>query len=36
MLDYFIEELRLEDLEEAVQVIEATFRLFEAPDYSEE
>ena len=26
----------MEDLEEAVRVIEATFRLFEAPDYSEE
>lgn len=36
MLEYSIEELRLEDLKEAVWVIDTTFRLFEAPDYSEE
>lgn len=36
MIQWCIEELQLEELEEAVQVIDATFRLFEAPDYSDE
>ena len=33
MLEYKIEELNLENLEEAINVIEDTFMKFEAPDY---
>lgn len=36
MLEYKIEELKLENLEEAIKVIETTFLKFEAPDYSKE
>ena len=36
MLDFKIEELKLENLEEAIRVIETTFLKFEAPDYSKE
>ena len=36
MLKYQIEELKLEDLKEALKVVEVTFMKFEAPDYSEE
>ena len=36
MLEYKIEELKLEKLEEAIEVIKTTFLKFEAPDYSEE
>ena len=36
MLEYKIEELKLEDLEEVIKVIEITFLKFEAPDYSKE
>ena len=36
MLEYKIEELNLEDLEEAINVIEDTFMKFEAPDYSKQ
>lgn len=34
MLEYKIEELKLENLEETIKVIEVTFMKFEAPDYS--
>lgn len=36
MLEYKIEELKLENLDEAIKVIETTFMKFEAPDYSKE
>lgn len=36
MLEFKIEELKLENLEEAIRVIETTFLKFEAPDYSKE
>ena len=36
MLEYKIEEIKLENLEEAIRVIEITFLKFEAPDYSKE
>ena len=36
MLEFKIEELKLENLEEAIRVIEITFLKFEAPDYSKE
>ena len=36
MLEYKIEELNLENLEEAIDVIEDTFMKFEAPDYSKQ
>ena len=36
MLDFKIEELKLEDLEETMKVIEVTFLKFEAPECSEE
>ena len=36
MLEYKIEELKLENLEEAINVIEDTFMKFEAPDYSKQ
>lgn len=36
MLEYKIEELKLENLEEAINVIKLTFMKFEAPDYSKE
>ena len=36
MLEYKIEELKIENLEEALKVIEVTFLKFEAPDYSKE
>ena len=36
MLEYKIEELNLENLEEAINVIEDTFMNFEAPDYSKQ
>lgn len=36
MLEYQIEELKLENLEEALKVIKDTFMKFEAPDYSDE
>ena len=36
MLEYKIEELNLENLEEAINVIEDTFMKFEAPDYSKQ
>ena len=36
MLEYKIEELKFENLEEAIRVIEITFLKFEAPDYSKE
>ena len=36
MLEYKIEELKLENLEEAIKAIETTFLKFEAPDYSKE
>ena len=36
MLEFKIEELKLESLEEAIRVIETTFLKFEAPDYSKE
>jgi len=36
MLEYKIEELKIEDLEEAIEVIKVTFLKFEAPDYSKE
>ena len=36
MLEYKIEELKLENLEEALKVIEVTFLKFEAPEYSKE
>ena len=36
MLEYKIEELKLENLEEALIVIETTFLKFVAPDYSKE
>ena len=36
MLEYRIEQLKLENLEETIKVIETTFLKFEAPDYSEE
>lgn len=36
MVEYKIEELKLENLEEALKVIEETFMKFEAPDYSKE
>ena len=36
MLEYEIEELKLEDLYETIKVIETTFLKFEAPDYSKE
>ena len=36
MLEYKIEELKLESLEEAINVIEDTFMKFEAPDYSKQ
>ena len=36
MLEYKIEELNLENLEEAINVIEDTFMKFEAPDYTKE
>ena len=36
MLEFKIEELKLEDLKEAIKVIEDTFLKFEAPDYSKE
>ena len=36
MLEYKIEELKLENLKEAIEVIETTFLKFEAPDYSKE
>lgn len=36
MLEYKIEEIKLENLEEALKVIEVTFLKFEAPDYSKE
>ena len=35
MLEYQIEELKLENLEEALKVIKDTFMKFEAPDYSD-
>ena len=35
-MEYKIEELKLNQLEEALKVIEETFMKFEAPDYSEE
>jgi len=34
MLEYKLEELELDDLEEAIEVIKVTFLKFEAPDYS--
>lgn len=36
MLEFKIEELKLENLEEAIRVIETTFLKFEAPDYSKD
>ena len=36
MVEFIIEKLRMDELPEAVRVIEATFLKFEAPDYSEE
>ena len=36
MLEYKIEELQLENLEEALNVVEVTFMKFEAPDYTTE
>ena len=36
MIQYKIEELKLESLEEAINVIEDTFMKFEAPDYSKQ
>lgn len=36
MLEYKTEELKLENLEEALKVIEVTFLKFEAPEYSKE
>lgn len=36
MLEYKIEELKLENLEEAISVIETTFLKFEASEYSKE
>lgn len=36
LFEYKIEELKLDDLEESLKVIEETFMKFEAPDYSEE
>lgn len=36
MLDFKIEELKIENLEEAIEVIKVTFLKFEAPDYSKE
>ena len=36
MVEYKIEELKLENLKEAIKVIEATFLKFEAPEYSKE
>ena len=36
MLEYKIEELNLENLEESIDVIEDTFMKFEAPDYSKQ
>jgi len=36
MLEYEIEELKLENLEEALKVVEVTFMKFEAPDYSKD
>ena len=36
MLEFKIEEVKLENLEEAIGVIETTFLKFEAPDYSKE
>lgn len=36
MLEYQIEELKLENLEEVLEIIEKTFMKFEAPDYSDE
>ena len=36
MLEYKIEGLKLENLDEAIKVIETTFMKFEAPDYSKE
>ena len=36
MLEYKIEELKLDKLEEVIKVIEITFLKFEAPDYSKE
>ena len=36
MLEYKIEELKLENLEEVIKVIETTFFKFEAPEYSKE
>ena len=36
MLEFKIEELKIENLEEAIEVIKVTFLKFEAPDYSKE
>jgi len=36
MLEYKIEELQLENLEEVLNVVEVTFMKFEAPDYTTE
>ena len=36
MLEYRIEELKLENLEEAIKVIEVTFLKYEALEYSNE
>ena len=35
-MEYKIEELKVENLEEALKVVEETFMKFEAPDYSDE
>lgn len=36
MFEYLIEELKQEDLEEALKVVEVTFMKFEAPEYTNE
>ena len=36
MLKYRIEELKLDNLEETLKVVEITFMKFVAPDYTEE